>query len=643
MRGIPGMKFVSLWVCAMFALCGGITKAATHVWELQDLELEAANKYTNSYTDVTCWIELTGPDFAKRIYGFWDGGRTFRVRFVATTPGKWTWKSGSNQNDSGLNGKSGELSVVNWIEAEKEQNPNRRGFVHATPNGHALQYADGTPFFMLGDTWLAAATWRLPFTGETPVADYEPGPGITFEDAVAYRKRQGYNSVSMIAAFPTWSSDHYPNTYADKNGVYYRNAWEKFGVIVEGDRPTAKDMHDERGYRPFEILPNREGLPNFDRVIPAYFQSLDKKMQYLNDQGMIAMLETVRRDNCPPWAAYFDFKESYTRFVEYMVARYGAYNMVFSKIHLDVIPRNTSLTAEQYNEALTYHLNKYGPMPFGQPVTTLINHSTYKTFGHGDKAPWITMHSVGNNPRDHGIYPEIETLFHLDPPYPAIDLEPYYAGWSHRINQPAGENPPPNSDRDNYFARAQMYGCVLSGALAGHVYGTAAYDITTTGEPAGSRPYFWDALRYTSGSQMQYLKAFILSEGRKYRDLLPMQEDINPHKAPGSPERGLDGWAFLMRTADKDLAFLYFENKALRATVTNAKPNTTHRFTWYNTRTGEWLPSVNLECDSQGKLQLPPFPGGDDETSVDWAAKLVISSATALELKTPYRPNIRSH
>jgi hypothetical protein len=626
------MRFVSLWVSVLFALCGGIASAATHVWELQELEFVTANQYDNSYTDVECWIELKGPDFSKRIYGFWDGGPTFRVRFVATAPGKWTWASGSNQNDSGLNGKSGELSVAAWTEAEKRENPNRRGFVRATPNGHALQYADGAPFFMVGDSWLGAATWRLPFTGGTPSVDYKPGPGITFEDAVAYRKRQGYNSVSMIAAFPTWNSDHYPNTYADKNGVYYRNAWEKFGVIVDPEsergRFTAKDMHDERGYRPFEILPNREGLPNFDRIIPAYFESLDKKMQHLNEQGMIAMLETTRRDNCPPWAAYFDFNESYGRFVQYLVARYGAYNMIFSKIHLDIIPRNTSLTAEQYNEALIQHLKKYGPMPFGQPVTTLINHSTYKTFGHGDAVPWITLHSVGNNPRDHAIYPEIETLFHLEPPYPALNLEPYYVAWTNRINRPAGEEPEANSDRDNYFARAQMYGSVLSGGIAGHVYGTAAYDITTTGEPAGTRPYFWDALLYPSGGQMQHLKAFILSEGRKFQDLMPMQADISPRKAPDSKDRGLDGWSFLMRTADKNLVFLYFENKALRATVQNAKPNSRHRFAWYNTRTGEWLPGVNLESDGQGKLQLPPFPGGDDPTNADWAAKLIVAGAS---------------
>ena len=622
MIGTYRCKDIAWQVCAVFALWAIPAVAAPHVWELQQMELQAVKQYANPYTDVECWIDLKGPEFSKRIYGFWDGGRTYLVRFVATAPGKWTWKSESNQDDSGLNGKAGSLVVADWTTAEKEQNPNRRGFLRSTANGHALQYADSTPFFMVGDTWLGAATWRLPLTGKTPDADYEPASGITFEEAVAYRKRQGFNSVSMIAAFPTWSSDHYPSTFADKNGVFYRNAWDKFGVTVTGGQATAKDMHDERGYRSFEILPNHEGLPDFDRIVPAYFRSLDKKMQYLNDQGMVPLLETVRRDNCPPWAAYFDFNESFTRFVQYMVARYGAYSMIFSKIHLDIILKNTSLTAKQFNDALKYHLKKYGPMPFGQPVTPLIDRSTYTTFGHGDDAPWITVHSVGNNPRDHGIYPELEVLFRLEPPYPAINLEPYYTGWPARHNYPAGEHPPVNSDRDNYFARAQMYGSVLSGGLAGHVHGHAAYDITTTGEPKGGRPYIWDALRYTSGGQMQYLGKFMLSEGRRYQDLLLANEDLTPRKAPGSPERGLDGWGFLMRTQDKSLAFLYFENKAVRATVANAKPNSRHRFMWYNTRTGEWMESMSLQSDGQGMLRLPAFPGGSDLADVDWAGKL---------------------
>ena len=102
-------------------------------------------------------------------------------------------------------------------------------------------------------------------------------------------------------------------------------------------------------------------------------------------------------------------------------------------------------------------------------------------------------------------------LFGFSPAYPAANLEPYYTGWNHTINRPGGETPVDNSDRDNYFARAMMYGSVLSGALAGHVHGTAAYDVTSTGEPAGWRPHVWTALRYKSGAQMQHLKEFVLS------------------------------------------------------------------------------------------------------------------------------------
>ena len=166
-------------------------------------------------------------------------------------------------------------------------------------------------------------------------------------------------------------------------------------------------------------------------------------MQYLSDQGFIPMLETIRRDVAPAWKAYFKFNESFSRFVEYIAARYGAYNFIFSKIHFDIYLKNYTITGAEFNEALNYHYKKYGPMPFGQPVTALIDHSTADTFGHTDKAPWITLHATGNKPRDHGIYAAIEALFRLSPPYPAIDLEPYYTGWMHQNNVVAGERPIP--------------------------------------------------------------------------------------------------------------------------------------------------------------------------------------------------------
>ena len=70
--------------------------ATAHVWEKVEIPLEARNHYDNPYTDVEVWVDLKGPGFAKRCYGFWDGGSTFEVRVMATEPGRWSWTSGSS-------------------------------------------------------------------------------------------------------------------------------------------------------------------------------------------------------------------------------------------------------------------------------------------------------------------------------------------------------------------------------------------------------------------------------------------------------------------------------------------------------------------------------------------------------------------
>jgi hypothetical protein len=638
--------FRSLWLFALLVMAvsgcahkaqeAKSAQAQVPVWQLQELVFYAEKHYDNPYMQVDVWVDLKGPDFNKRIYGFWDGDNRFRVRLVATTPGQWQWHLGSNQpQDNGLNNQTGSFVARAWSEAEKRENPNRRGFIGATANGRALQYADGTPFFMVGDTWLAGTTWRLPFRNASTSADYEPSPGIGFEDAVEYRKRQGFNSVSMIASFPNWEADLNPSTYASEDGIFLRNAWEKFGYDVS-DGPgtdasgglsywgtfTAKNMRDEVGNLPFAMSEKHKGVSDFTRPNPAYFQSLDRKIHYLSEAGFVALLETVRRDVGPSWNAYFDFNETYSRYVQYLLSRYGAYNLVFSGIHLDWIPENFSLTAAQFNEALTYHLKKYGPPPFGQLHTSLIDHSTFKAFGHGEQVPWLDMHSVGNKPRDHRVAYALETLFNLEPAYPAINFEPYYTGWLHEINKPAGEEPPANSDRDNYFARAQMYGSVLSGGLSGHVHGTASYDLTTTGEPEGARPHVWTALKYESANYMRHLRTFVLSEGKQYQQLLLAAEDIHPRKAPGSPEDGLDGWSYMMRSSDKSLALLYFEHKALAPRLSGFVPGTRYKLQWFDPLTGEWHKPVNLTADNEGKITIGQFPGGTQVADRDWAAKV---------------------
>ena len=612
------MGVVLMLLCVVLLTCSDIENL--QVYEIKEIILYAQNAYDNPYTDVMCGVQLTGPGFSKKVYGFWDGDSTFRVRVAAVSPGAWSWQSFSQPEDPGLSGKTGRFRAVSWSETELQDNPNRRGYLQATDNGHALQYTDGTPFFMVGDTWWAASTWRFPFKNETPDRDYQPGPGIGFEQAVAFRKGQGYNTIAMIAAFPNWKTDAYPPEYMDENGIGVRQAWEKNGAN------TAKDMHDEDGDRPFMAWSESDVISDYNRINPDYFKNLDRKLQYLQDNGFVTFLETVRRDHGPSWKACFDWPESYSRYVQYIIARYAAYNIMFSGIHLDWINEHYSLSADEFNQALTYHQKAYGDLPYGQPHTILIDGSTLEQFGHAEEAPWLTMHAVGNVPRNHGFYPMLEELYNLQPPYPAANLEPYYPGWDNPFhNTVAGERPEVNSGRDNYFARAQMYGSVLSGGLAGHIYGTGAYDGNTTGEPKepGDRPYIWEGLNYPAGAQMSGLNEFILSEGGRFQDCIPSRQLLHPHKAENAPENGLDGWSFLLLSPQRTLGFLYFENACEIPDITGLIPETNYTLHWYHPQDCMWLESGQVAMtDTAGVLSLPAFPDDPQLSGQDWALKI---------------------
>src|ERR1035437_10163286 len=130
------LRFILATAC--LALCSAALHAQTamHVWEVREIERRAAHPYANPYTDVDGRLDLQGSGFSQRVYGFWDGGDTFRVRVVATASGDWKWTNGSNQpSDTGSNANPGPSPAPGGPEAGKPLNPNRRGFLRSTANG----------------------------------------------------------------------------------------------------------------------------------------------------------------------------------------------------------------------------------------------------------------------------------------------------------------------------------------------------------------------------------------------------------------------------------------------------------------------------------------------------------------------------
>lgn len=602
---------VGLGVTVMSAvIIGGAAEtsggATCRVWERVEIELGARGPVERAYQDVEVWVELRGPGFERRCYGFWDGGRTWRVRVMATKPGTWTWRSGSRPEVAGLSGREGAFEAKAWTEEEKRENRCRRGMIRASRNGHAFEFDDGTPFFLVGDTWWATPTSR--FRWDDDDRPRPMGPEAGFKDYVRYRKGQGFNCIAMIAAFPHWHNDGKPARLNAPDGTVIRAAWPQAGTR------SAKSMTDGAGRRPFAFpgkVPGFEDVvPDLDRIVPEYFQEMDRKVDWLNAQGFVPFIEVARRDIGQVWKKHHRWPDSYVRYVQYVWSRYQANVCLFSPIHFDTPAK--SIPASEWNRAANAVIERYGPPPFGTLCGTNANPSSLRNYGHVDKARWLGFHQIGNR-RTHDCYGYLEEIWRARPPVPGINGEPYYDGM---------EDAEGGTAKAALYCRSAMYGSVLSGGLGGHIYGAGGWKGGLwSGEVEKASKYpIWEVIGWPSAGQMQHLAAFVLSEGRRYQDLIPSTALLTPHRSGKS--KGLTGWAYCARTAERDLFVVYFERDCPRATLSGLRPKARYRAQWFDPRAGKWLGRSTVVADASGKARLPSFPGAKARPATDWGLKL---------------------
>jgi len=130
-----------------------------------------------------------------QVPGFWDGGNNWKIRFAPPLSGTWKYQIGSG--DKKMDGKKGKLAVFGWTEAEKNANPARRGFVTVNQTGvrkgRFFQYADGTPFLWIGDTWWDWTNRNIRFESVKKLVDT--------------RAEQGYNIGQLFFAGNGWGKE----------------------------------------------------------------------------------------------------------------------------------------------------------------------------------------------------------------------------------------------------------------------------------------------------------------------------------------------------------------------------------------------------------------------------------------------------
>ena len=214
---------------------------------------------------------FTTPDGATlKVPAFWDGGKSWKVRYSSRTPGVHRFTSKYNDSsDGGLHGISGSVEVVPY----QGSNPLiRHGAIRIADDHRHFAHADGTPFFWLGDTWWMGLTDRLAWPDD-------------FQALAADRAEKGFNVVQIVAGL-------YP------------------------DMPA----FDPRGR-------NEAGFPwapDYSHINPAYFDAADHRIAALVDHGFVPCVVGAWGYHLP-WLG----EENMKRHWRNLVARWGAYPVVW--------------------------------------------------------------------------------------------------------------------------------------------------------------------------------------------------------------------------------------------------------------------------------------------------------------------------
>jgi hypothetical protein len=413
-------------------------------------------RYADPFNDVEVTVQVTRPDGKRQdVPAFWAGGQMWKVRYASEKPGKYTYRSTcTDASNAALNGATGSFEISGY----RGSNPlYKHGPVRIAGDRRHFEYADGTPFFWLGDTWWMSLTKRLHWPEE-------------FQQLSSDRVKKGYTVIQIVAGL-------YP------------------------DMPP----FDERGA-------NEAGFPwtkDYGQINPEYFDLADRRIQSLVDSGLSPCIVGA-------WGYFMPWMgvEKLDKHWRYLVARYGAYPVFWCVAGEANLPYYLTKgfpfddreqvkgwtkvasyikSIDPYHRPLSIHPTGLGKLDARHAIdeVSLLDFDMLQT-GHGDRSSLPPTVDAAR-----AAYAGI-------PHMPYLNSEVCYEGIL-------------NSCHDD-VQRLMFWSCMLSGA-AGHTYGAngiwqlnrrdKAYGNSPHGGNYGPTP--WDVAMNLPGSgQLGRSKAFLM-------------------------------------------------------------------------------------------------------------------------------------
>ena len=253
---------VSLSPCLVVCPQAG---AEVEQWGLFEITLNGPDG-GNPFVEVELSARFTQGDRSVTVAGFYDGGGTYRVRFMPPSAGEWRYETASNR--APLHGKAGKFTAA-------RPSAGNHGPVRVHNTFH-FAYADGTPFYPVGTTCYA----------------WTHQDGRLQEQTLATLKAGPFNKLRMCV-FPKW---------------YAYNRGEPALYPFAGTPPRAWD---------------------FTRFNPAFFRHLEKRVGQLAELGVEADLILFHPYDKGHWGFDRMAPAADDRYLRYLIARLAAYRNVW--------------------------------------------------------------------------------------------------------------------------------------------------------------------------------------------------------------------------------------------------------------------------------------------------------------------------
>lgn len=601
---------------------------SAETWVANEIVLVSDEWYSDAYNDVDVDLELTNGNVTYIVPGFWDGGKVWRVRFVCTEPGEWTYRTiCTDPENAGLHNITNTLICTEY---SGDLDVYKHGFVTTSYNKKYFTYADGTPFLYLGDTH-----WG--FNGETLEM---------IEENLEVRAAQGYNVYQTEPLSVKFNLTNGVST-ADISGL--RQFDEKFKLIADAGFTHANAQF----FFSSQMLTFVNNFGGFSDTVVGTVTHNSK-----------TNTETGTKDH-PLYDLSNEAKAALEKLSRYWVARYSAYPVMWTmaqEIDNDYFWQNANgqghLEWAYVNNPFRYvaeYVGKYDP--YKHPLSAHMEHSGFSANNTvADSGDPMTS-SAFNDIKAHNWYAaqwkstyngkEVENIAKIgqnfwDSSKISINYEGKY--WMLATK--------------DFGARAQGWGSLLSG-MFGHGWGgqDAWFYLDDYGEDAigyygSSSDYLdklaveeiiattWsDSLYSDSAAQMGYMKTFFEETVEDWWNLIPRFEDknyltresknvvVDKQYIVFDKTETITAYAIVASNADNTEIVTYFYNYTdstiaensntkilteyktsnihdgglLTGTFGNLTAGATYNYKWFNPETGEFTSSGTFTADSNGK------------------------------------------